>query len=143
MRDEDHPVVGHPEQARLLERLVDERLGRHGRRGNAASLELNHVAHTARRARASIGEALDREVAAVGYSAHDLGTGRLGEDLLHDPEGHGSARLQQFLHTIQEFIAAALGDVKQRDPRSVQIRRPGSERLGQPAALVEWAHVVH
>ena len=53
MRDKHHPIVGHSEQARLLEGLVDERLGRHGRGGDPAPLELGPAAlHAIRSANA-------------------------------------------------------------------------------------------
>jgi len=90
MRDVDHAVVRHPEQARLLERLVEEWLGRHRRRGDSEPLEPDHVVHTARRAGASIGEALHRQVATVGDAADELGLGGLGEDLLGDAERLGA-----------------------------------------------------
>src|SRR5205085_4372960 len=43
----------------------------------------------------------------------------------------------------QELIAAALVDVEQGDPRSVQALAARGEWLGHSPALVEWAHVIH
>ena len=63
MRDEDHPVGGHPEHRRLLERLVDERLGAHRGGRDAQAFQANDVVHTARHARPSIGQAFDSEIA--------------------------------------------------------------------------------
>ena len=50
---------------------------------------------------------------------------------------------QQFLHTVEELVAAAFGDVEQRHARAAQIRPPRGERLGDARPLIEWAHVVH
>jgi hypothetical protein len=55
MRDEHHPVIRHPEHPSLLERFVDERLGRHRCGGYPQPLEPHHVVHTARRTGASVG----------------------------------------------------------------------------------------
>ena len=126
MRDVDHPVVGHAEQARLLERLVDERLGGHRGGGETATLELDHVVHTARRAGASVGQALHGQVAAVGDPAHDLGRGGLGEDLLDEARGLGAAGAQQLLDPVEELVAAALVDVEQGDPGALQAGGAGA-----------------
>jgi hypothetical protein len=68
--------------------------------------------HTARRAGASIGEALDREVAAVGDPPDQLRARWLGEDLLRDPECLGAAGAQELLDPVEELIPAALRDVE-------------------------------
>src|SRR6185312_16400191 len=97
----------------LLERLVDERLRGHPGGGETATFELHHVAHTARRAGASVGQALHDQVAAIGDPAHDLGRGRLGEDLLDEALGRGAAGPQELLDPIEELIAATLVDIEQ------------------------------
>ena len=51
--------------------------------------------------------------------------------------------VEQFLHTVEELVTAALGDVEQRHARAAQIRSPRGERLGDARPLIEWAHVVH
>src|SRR4051812_47422451 len=143
MRDVDHAVVRHPEHARLLERLVEERLGRHRRGGNPEPLEPDHVVHTARRAGASVREALHRQVAAVGDAADELGLGGLGEDLLRDAERLGPVLAQARLDAVEELVAPALGDVEQRDARSFERVAARGERLRRAASFVERAHVLH
>src|SRR5262245_16986712 len=143
MRDVDHAVVRHPEQPRLLERLVEKRLGRYRRRGDPEPLESDHVVHTARRAGASVGETLDREVAAVGDAADELGLGRLGEDLLRDAERLGAVLVQASLDAVEELVASALGDVEQGNARSVECVVTRGKRLRRAPAFVERAHVFH
>ncbi len=55
----------------------------------------------------------------------------------------GAAGVEQLLDAVEELVAAAFGDVEQRDPGPAQGLRAGRERLGRAPALVEWAHVVH
>ena len=119
-----------PEQAGLLERLVEERLRGHRRRRDPQLLEPHHVVHTARRTGASIGEALHRQVAAVGDAADDLGVRGLGEDLLDDAERLGAVLAQPGLDPVEELVAAALGDVEQRDRRALERRRRGASGSG-------------
>src|SRR4051794_36438161 len=143
MRDVDHPVVRHAERPRLLERLVEERLGRHRRRRDPEPLEPDHVVHTARRAGASVGEALHGQVATVGDAADELRLGRLGEDLLRDAERLGAVLAQARLDAVEELVAPALGDVEQRDARAPDRLAARRERLRRAAAFVERAYVLH
>jgi hypothetical protein len=62
MRYEDHPIGGQAEHAGDLERLVDERLRADGCGRQACCLKGDYVVQTARHARSSIAETLDRQI---------------------------------------------------------------------------------
>ena len=81
MGDIEHPARRHGEQARLLNRFVSERSCGNAYRGDATALQVNQVAHTARRARASIGEGLDDGVGDPGDVIDQSQGCWLGEDL--------------------------------------------------------------
>jgi hypothetical protein len=82
MRDVEHPAAGHGQEPGLLDRLVSERGSRDPDRRDAPAFEVDEVAHTARRARASISESLDDRIR-DGSRAVDEVQGRgLGENLL-------------------------------------------------------------
>ena len=108
MRHQDHAVGRHAEQPRLLQRLVDERLGADRSGRHPEPLEPYDVVHTARHARASVGEALDGEVAVDRDLLDHLARRRLREDLLREPERLGAGGAQVLLDAVEELAAAVL-----------------------------------
>jgi hypothetical protein len=82
VRDVDDGDARHAEHLRLLHGLVDERARSDRDRRDTAPLEPDHVVHTARHTRPSVGERLDGEVAVEGDLLDDGLRRRLGEGLL-------------------------------------------------------------
>ena len=82
MRNVKHPAAWHREQSGLLDGFIGEWRGRDADGRDATLLQMDEVAHTARRTGASIGECFDHQVSAGGDLVDQGLCGRLGEDFL-------------------------------------------------------------
>src|SRR5215472_3463490 len=141
MLDVEHAARRHCEQSRLLDRFVGKRGRGDADRGDTTALQVNEVAHTARRARASIRESLDDGVGDAGYVVDQLERGWLGEDLLGLACRDSAVGPQVSLDPIEKFGAAVLPNVQQRDPQATELSQARRERHLWPDAVVERANI--
>src|SRR5262249_32519042 len=106
----------------------------------AAALQVDDVVHTARRARASIGECLDHQVALRADLVAEIDGRRLRERRLREPSDGDTPVGELRLEPVEEHVAARLGDVEEPDRAAVErrrTRRPLARRRRQLSSGVE------
>jgi hypothetical protein len=134
VRDEHQRRVG-AERLRLRLRALDEFLRCHSNRRDAARLEFRHVMRTARYAGPSVAEPLDDEV--------DLGRDLLLQRHRRRPRvgrllvapGRETAFVEPLLDTVEEHVAARLGNIQEADRQPVELVRPLQPRSYRRTSL--------
>src|SRR5436305_2056088 len=142
----EHPSGIGAERAGLGGGGVDELARRDHDAGGAAALEDHDVVHTARRARASIGERLDHHVAFRSDLVTQVDRGRLRERRLREAPDLKPTPGELLLEPVEEHVAARLRDVEQADGPPVErrrARRPFTGRRFPLAGRVEQHTCAH
>jgi hypothetical protein len=103
--------------------------------GHTLGLEVHRVVHTARRAAASVGQGLHDGAALGGDLSAQVGGSGLGEGGLAVAPDLRAARLELLGETIEEEVAAGLGDVEQPDGLAFEAREPRESLAYGEAAL--------
>src|SRR5258706_7493708 len=134
MRDEHQSGVG-AERFGLRLRSLNKLGRRDADRRNATLLEVRHVMRTARYARPSVAEAFDDQIDLAGdlllqRQRRRPGVGRLLVALDRD-----AALLEPLVETVEEYVAARLGDVEQADGQPVEPLRALQARPDRRTSL--------
>ena len=127
-----------PSAARLGVGGVDELGGGDEHAGHAPALEIGDVVHTARRARASVGEGFDHHVARRGDLVAQVDGAGLVNVGLRKRSTVRPRSPQQLLEPVEEHVAARLGDVEQADGQAVERRGPGDALAVRRARARRW-----
>src|SRR5690606_6878198 len=112
-----------PYRLRLRRRGRLEFYRRHRAAWNSAPVELRDVMQTARRARASIGQAFDDDVTALDDILDDVHRRRLRMCRLGKAQYVQAVLGEAHLDAVEELLASLLGDAEQADRRCLQVRR--------------------
>src|SRR6202045_1650318 len=134
MRDEHQSGVG-AERFGLRLGPLNELGRRDADRRNATLLEVRHVMRTARYARPSVAEAFDHQIDFAGDLLLQRQRGRAGVGRLLVALDRDAAFPEPLVETVEEHIAARLGDVEQADRQPVEPLRARQARPDRRTSL--------